>query len=324
MTDHRSMGQLEPHTAAFLKNVNDAGGALLDHRDLPGLRASMAELIEAMGPKALPIDRMEPRQILAGDRAIDVRLYWPIDDEAARSGARLPVLVYLHGGGWTHFSAATHDNLARYLCNKARSIVVNVDYRLAPENKFPAGLNDAYDAISWASTNIADVGGDPERIAVAGESAGGNLCAAVCLLAKERGGPKIALQLPICASFTLYRFEEYESWKRLGDGDYLLSRESVTEIKGHYLASPTEEANPLVSPLLAPDVSGLPPALVIAAEFDPLIDEAEAYVLRLRQAGVPVEYKRFEGTVHSFTTLSGAIPLGYVGLDLVAARVAAL
>jgi acetyl esterase len=234
------------------------------------------------------------------------------------------MLVYFHGGAFTHFSADTHDAVARYLCNKAGCVVVSVDYRLAPEHKFPAALDDAYDAVCWVAEHAAELGGDPGKIAIAGESAGGTLTVAVCLMSKSRGGPRIALQVPMCPALTLHELDRYASWRMLGGGEYLLSKKSIEDIRDLYLSQRQDALNPLASPILAPDLAGLPPALIVTAQFDPLVDEAAHYGQRLQEAGVPLTYRCFEGTIHSFMIMAGVISLGYTALDLVAARIASL
>jgi acetyl esterase len=323
-----SAGQLEPESAAFLDRLRNASRAAPavspEHHDLEGKRKSMAALIEACGPRKLPVQEVRRQIIVAEGREIPAQICLPENGSgAAQSGPR-PIVLYFHGGGWTHFSAATHEGVARYLCNKAGCIVVNVDYRLSPEHKFPAALEDTYEALRWVSSNADSLGGDARAIAVAGESAGGTLTAALCLLARSRGGPQIALQIPMCPSFTLRGYDRYDSWKRLGGGEYLVSEAALKEVKDAYLHDPRDADNPLVSPLLATDLSGLPPAVVIAAEFDPLVDQAEEYVRRLHASGVPAEYRCFAGTIHSFMILASAISLGYQALDYVAERVRAL
>jgi acetyl esterase len=318
-------GALEPESAALVKQLTMGNREVLDHGDLAALRAKMGDFMKACGPVLLPIDRSEKRHASTEGRGVAAIVYWPPDAvrETAAGNGR-PILVYFHGGAFTHFSADTHDAVARYLCNRASCIVVNVDYRLAPEHKFPAALDDAYAALCWAASHAEELGGNPQKIAVAGESAGGTLSVALSLLAKQKGEPKIALQIPMCASLTLDGLEQYESWQTLGSGEFLLSKGSIADIRSLYLTRPEEALNPLVSPILAPDLAGLPPALVMTAEFDPLVDEAAHYARRLSDAGVPVTYRCFEGTIHSFMIMAGKISLGYSALDLAAAQIRAL
>jgi len=325
MTD--ATGHLEPESAAFLNGLkaSRAQTSSSTHPDLATVRQSMAALLEACGPRRLPVGDTRRELIALTDREIPVHIYWPEDEDTnARAGQLRPMLLYFHGGGWTHFSAKTHDNVARYLCTRADCIVINVDYRLSPEHKFPDALEDAYETLRWAHSNARRLKGDSGAIVAAGESAGGTMSIALCLLAKDRGGPSIALHIPMCPSLTLHEYDRYPSWKRLGGGDYLLSEAALEEVKRAYLRDPAEAGNPLASPILAPDLSGLPPAFIITAEFDPLVDEGAHYARRLRDSGVPAELSCFAGTIHCFMILAGAISLGYRALDQAAERIRSL
>jgi acetyl esterase len=319
---------LEPESAALVQRLTAGTAEVLDHTDLSQLRDKMSAFMKACAPQPLPVKASEKRLLRVKGRDVPVILYFP--PERPNSSSRLrpseprPLLLYFHGGGFTHFSAETHDSVARYLCNKASCTVVNVDYRLAPEHKFPAPLEDAYDALSWVANHAVELGSDPAKIAVCGDSAGGTISVGLCLMTKEAKGPRIALQIPMCAALTLTTSEDYGSWKTLGSGEYLITRRTIDEIASLYLKEPGERLNPLVSPILATDVSGLPPALILTAQFDPLVDEAAHYARRLEQAGVPVTYKCFEGTIHSFMIMAGVISRGYSALNLVAQHVHAL
>jgi acetyl esterase len=303
---------LEPQSAALVSRMR-AGGAreLLDHSDMGALRAQMREFLRACAPQPLPVGATERRQLRFKDRDVEVIIYGPLASQPGATGTSSQGKPLLQ----------THDPIARYLCNKSGAVVVSVDYRLAPEHKFPAPLEDAYDTLCWAHANAGQLGADPTKIVVAGESAGGTIAVALCLITRERGGPPIALQIPMCASLTLSEIDRYPSWRALGDGRYLLSRAAVEEIRRVYLNRPEEATNPLASPLLASDLTALPPALVICAECDPLVDEAAYYSRRLEEAGVPVTYKCFAGTIHSFMILAGVIDLGHAALDLVAEHI---
>jgi acetyl esterase len=180
-------------------------------------------------------------------------------------------------------------------------MVASVDYRLAPEHKFPAAVEDSYGATKWVADNAADLGGDPRRIAVGGDSAGGNLAAAVSLMARDRGGPDIAFQLLIYP-ITNQKFDT-DSYKENGEG-YMLTKEDMEWFRNHYLRDQHDEENPYASPLLANSLSSLPPAFVITAEFDPLRDEGEAYAARLKEFDVPVRVNRYSGTIHGFMTIA--------------------
>lgn len=226
---------------------------------------------------------------------IPIRLYVPSEKE------QLPILVYFHGGGWVVGSLDSVDCLCRSLANSATCMVASVDYRLAPEHKFPAAVEDSYSATKWIADNAADLGGIPRRIAVGGDSAGGNLAAAVSLMARDRGGPDIAFQLLIYP-ITNHKFDT-DSYKENGEG-YMLTKEDMEWFRNHYLRDQHDEENQYASPLLANSLSSLPPAFVITAEFDPLRDEGEAYAARLKEFDVPVRVNRYSGTIHGFMTIA--------------------
>jgi acetyl esterase len=222
---------------------------------------------------------------------VPVRVYRPSEQPD------LPVLVYFHGGGWAICSIETHDVTCRELANGAGCVVVSVGYRLAPEHRFPAAPEDCYAALGWAARHAASLGGDPGRIAVGGDSAGGNLAAVVALLARERGGPRLRHQL-LVYPVTDHAFDT-SSYRENAEGP-LLTQEMMRGFWDLYLAREEDGRHPHASPLRAQDLSGLPPAHVITAEYDPLRDEGEAYARRLAAAGVPVVQRRYDGMIHGF------------------------
>jgi acetyl esterase len=238
----------------------------------------------------------------------EVKVPGPSGDLRARiyrpDGAGRPVLVYYFGGGWSLGTLDTCDGICRMLTNAAGCITISVEYRLAPEHKFPAAVQDCYAGAVWAAAHADELGADAERLAVAGDSSGGNLAAAVALLARERGGPALAHQLLVYPN-TDYQADTASM--REMDDEYFFNPASVRWYWGMYLASPRDGANPLASPLRADDLSGLPAATVITAEFDPLRDEAEAYAARLKKAGVPAEVIRYDGMMHGFFTMTGTL-----------------
>ncbi len=237
---------------------------------------------------------------------IPVRVYRPSE----RSD--LPVLVYLHGGGWAICSLETHDASCRQLANDAECVVVSVDYRLAPEHRFPAAPEDCYAALTWTAENAASLGGDARRLAIGGDSAGGNLSAVVSLMARDRKGPRLCHQL-LVYPVTDHAFDT-DSYRENADAP-ILTREIMQGFWGYYLARPEDGRHPYASPLRAEDVSGLPPAHVITAEYDPLRDEGEAYARRLSDAGVPVVQRRFDGMVHGFFGFGELIDLARDAVD---------
>jgi acetyl esterase len=247
----------------------------------------------------VPVAHVENRTIPGPAGELPVRVYRPEAD------APLPVLVFYHGGGWVIGSLETHDGTCRELASQAGCVVVSVDYRLAPEHRHPAAADDCYAALTWVAENAAEVGGDPSRLAVGGDSAGGNLSAVVALLARERGGPALALQLLIYP-VTDADFET-ASYGENAEG-YLLTRDAMLWFWDHYVPDPADRALATAAPLRADDLSGLPAALVLTAEFDPLRDEGEAYARRLEEAGVRVTATRYDGMIHGFFAMGALVP----------------
>ncbi len=227
---------------------------------------------------------------------------------------KLPVLLYFHGGGWVLGGHADPEivSTCSYLASAARCAVVSVGYRLAPESKFPAPVEDAYSALSYVSSGKASTAIDPARVAVGGDSAGGNIAAALCLMTRDRAGPAITFQLLVYPATDL-SFET-ASHREYGEG-YGLSREEMKWYWNHYLRTPEDGDDPYASPLRARDLGGLPPALVLTAEYDPLRDEGEAYARRLASAGVRTRMVRYDGAIHGFFTL----PFGQEGRKKAAA-----
>jgi acetyl esterase len=225
---------------------------------------------------------------------VPLRIYTPESDAAP---APLPVIVFIHGGGWwMGDELAIWDGLCSQMAAEVPALVISVDYRLAPEHRFPAAVDDAYAALLWARANARRLGGDPNKIALHGSSAGGNLVGAVTLRARDEGGPAARLQVLVVPAMSLAP-PPSESMRIFGQGYGLEGIDAMTDA---YLGPDGDPRHPWVSPLLADDVSRLPPALILTAQFDPLRDDAEAYGARLRAAGVEAEVRRFDGTVHGF------------------------
>lgn len=231
---------------------------------------------------------------------IPVRLYRP---KGSGQADKLPVLVYYHGGGWVIGDLETHDIICRELCNRSGAAVVSVDYRMGPEHRFPAAVEDAYAALAWVAMEGRNLGLDTRRIAVGGDSAGGNLAAVCSLLAREQG-PRLSFQLLIYPATDM--IGDTDSHRALAEG-YMLTGEAIAWFAGHYLNGPEDRLDWRASPLRAADLKGLPPALVITAGFDPLKDEGKAYAERLKASGVPVEFFCYEGMIHGFFGMNGPI-----------------
>ncbi len=275
-------------------------------------RAADVAAVTAGAGQGEPVGEVTDLTIPGPGGELPVRVYRPDGD-----GGPWPVLAYFFGGGWTLGNLETGDGVCRRLTNAARCVTVAVGYRLAPEHKFPAAVHDCHAGTAWVAANAGDLGVDAARLAVGGDSAGGNLAAAVALLARDRGGPALAHQLLV------YPNTDYQAdtpSMREVTGERFFNPKSVRWYWGHYLASPRDGANPLASPLRAADLSGLPPATVITAEYDPLRDEGELYAARLRDAGVPVDLTRYSGMMHGFFTMSAVLDGARLAMEHAAER----
>jgi acetyl esterase len=265
--------------------------------------------IKAVRGATTPVDSVTDLRIPGPDGELDARLYHPGGD------GPLPVLLYFFGGGWTLGNLETSDEVCRRLCVGADCLVMSVGYRLAPEHKFPAAPHDCYAAAQWAAKHVDGYGGDPARIAVAGDSSGGNLAAAVTLQARA-GGPSLTCQVLVYPN-TCYDIGTQSMLENTDPARF--NRRSVAWYWGHYLSRPEDGTDPLASPLRAADLSGLPPALVITAEHDPLRDEGEQYADRLAQAGVPVQRQRYAGMAHGFFLMTGTLETAHQATNQVTA-----
>jgi acetyl esterase len=251
------------------------------------------------------VDRLLPGP--AGD--VPIRVYAPEASEP------LPLVVYFHGGGWVIGEIQTHDATCQQLATMVPAVVVSVGYRLAPEHPYPAAIEDCRAATRWVYDHAGDLGGDGSRLALAGDSAGGNLAALVSLLARDEGQPRIAFQLLVYPATDLTG--SFTSHVENGEG-YLLTSEAIRWFLDHYIPE-AERKHPRASPHFAADLSGLPPALIITAEFDPLRDEGEAYGSRLAEAGVPVTVTRYDGMIHGFFGMDTMLAAGAQALGQAAA-----
>ena len=289
---------LHPQVQALLERV--ARSPLPPHHTVPAFvaRRIYRDTRAALSPK--PMEVAESRLVL-GPGPVALRAYRPL---GAKKGEKLPALVYFHGGGWVIGDLNTHDTLCRALANAAGCAVFSVDYRLAPEHPFPAAVDDCVAATRFVFEESAALEVDSSRIAVGGDSAGGNLAAVVALHARDDGAPPLAFQLLIYPA-TDQRCG-FASHQKNGKG-YLLTRESIEFFRGCYLPEPRDWADWRASPLLAKNHSALPPALVLTAGYDPLVDEGRAYAEKLRSAGVRVDYREYPDMVHGFILFGGAL-----------------
>ena len=295
---------LDPEAQSVLATMSAAGE--IDFFSLPP--AVVRENFGAMpGSNSGPAcAKVEDRTIPGPGGPLPVRIYVP------EGPGPKPGLVYFHGGGFVLCGLDTHDSTCRELANGAGCVVVSVDYRLAPEAKFPAAPEDCYAATCWTAEHAPELGIDPARLAVAGDSAGGNLAAVVSLMARDRKGPALVHQLLIYP-VTDHGLETV-SYKENGEG-YILTTGMMKWFWRHYLASEQDGANPLASPLRAEDLRDLPPATVLTAQYDPLRDEGHAYAEKLRKAGVPTAYTSYDGVFHGFFGMTELIPRARRAVD---------
>ena len=305
---------LDPQTRVLLEQMAKANLTPYEAMSPQEARRQMS-LGSCFAEQRPEISAWEDRQIPGLRDPIRIRIYRP------SAHAVLPVVMFFHGGGWVMGSIETHDVYCRQLALASGWAVVSADYRLAPEHKFPAGLEDAYAATRWVAEHAGEIGVDARRIAVAGDSAGGNLAAAVALLARDRGCPPLAFQL------LLYPVLDYDfdtpSYRQNATG-YHLTRAAMIWSWQHYLNDHQDGRMPYASPLRADDLSGLPTALIMTAEYDPLRDEGEAYAQRLRAANVTVTLKRYDGLIHGFARRTNVLDRARDAMQDVAAALQAV
>ncbi|HEY3839706.1 MAG TPA: alpha/beta hydrolase [Bryobacteraceae bacterium] len=306
--------RLDPKIREILEQVEATGGPPLETLSPPEARQAAIDGLAEWRGDAETVAGVENRTIPGPASNIPIRIYNP------EGQAPFPALIYFHGGGWVVCDLDTHDIICRAITRRSGAVVIAVDYRLAPEHKFPAAVDDCYAATCWVATHAAELGIDPRRIAVGGDSAGGNLATVVSLRSRDEFGPAIALQAMVYPVTDLSSFDT-SSYREFADG-YSLTKVEMEWFRDHYLNQPEDGRSPHASPLLAPDLRGLPPALILTAEFDPLRDEAEAYAKRLQEAGVPVKCTRYPGMIHPFFSLIGGVRQSLEAIDEVAAAVA--
>ncbi|WP_432988929.1 alpha/beta hydrolase [Dactylosporangium sp. CA-233914] len=292
---------LDPQVQQMRDAKERDGVAPLYTMTLDAARAADLASIRAAGGSPEKVHDVSEHWLPGPGGKVLLRVYRPSAE------ANLPVLMYFFGGGWVLGTVDTADALARALANAAGCIVAVPGYRLAPEHPFPAAVEDCWAATEWVIANAADLGADPARVAVGGDSAGGNLAAGITLMAQEAGGPALLGQLLIYPNTDQVADDES---MRANDDPYLFNHHSVAWYRSHYFVDPDDAYNPLASPLQAESLAGLPPALVITAEYDPLRDQGERYAARLAQEGVPVAATRYEGMIHGFFAMAGTLEAG--------------
>ena len=302
---------LDPVLKAFLDQVAAMGGPKTWEMQPHEAREAFAGLMQLAGPKDIPIGKVNNIAISAAHGEIAARSYAPV----AANSEPLPTLVFFHGGGWVIGNVDTHDGLCRIIANGSGCRVISVEYRLSPESKFPGPVEDAVAAIEWIEKNAAQLGVDANRLAVGGDSAGGDLAAVVAQIAKAKGAPKIAYQMLL---FPVTQIgDETRSLREYAEG-FFLERKTLDWFYSHYLPMDADRKDPRISPLAAADVAGLPPAYFMLAGFDPLHDEGMAYAEKLRSAGVPVTVADFPDMVHDFIYLQAVLPQAAEALNAAA------
>lgn len=280
----------DPQVQRILETIDAAGAPALSDVSPEDAR----QLMETMADRgsSIAVASVEDRSIDGPDGDIPVRIYDPDGGERPQ-----PLVLYFHGGGWVVGSLDTHDSNCRKLADETDYVVVSVDYRLAPEHPFPAGLEDCYAAFEWAAANAANLGADADRLVLAGDSAGGNLATTTALLARYRDGPTAAYQLlfyPGTGDATTT-----DSYEENAEG-YFLTADEMTWFRNHYFDSDIDQGNVFAFPRLADDLSGLPPATILTAGFDPLRDDGAAYATRLEEDGVSVTHRNYPAMIHGF------------------------
>ena len=305
---------LDPDAQTILDMVREAGRPAFETLTPAEARALYKAGREALAAPPMAVAEIRELSMPGPGGPLPLRLYRGADYPG------LPGLIFFHGGGWVIGDIETHDSVCRHLAHAAGCAVVSVDYRLAPEAKFPAAFDDAVAATEWVAENAASLGIDRDRLAVGGDSAGGNLAAAVALLARDRGGPRLSFQMLIYPATDLGAL--FDSQVRFGEG-YLLTRATMRWFIDQYLNDPTEAADWRASPLRAADLAGVAPAFVLTAGYDPLCDEGEAYARRLQEYGVAVQHRRIADQIHGFCTMGKIIRAAHSALDEAAAALRA-
>lgn len=300
--------QLDPQARAVLERIARANLPEYSQLGVDAARTLYRETRGGLSPAPPEVASIDNLRAPGAAGEIPVRLYRAL---GSRCDERLPALVYFHGGGWTIGDLDTHDVVCRELANLARCAVISVAYRRAPEHKFPAAVEDAIAATEWVVRAGDQLGLDATRIAAGGDSAGGNLAAVVALALRDAAGPRLAMQLLIYPATDLAATSP--SHDRYAAG-YGLTRDAIAWFTANYLRNAADADDWRASPLKAGDLSRLPPAYVITAGFDPLCDEGRAYADRLHAAGVSVTYECFEGMIHGFITMGGAIAAAHHAL----------
>ncbi len=314
------MSQLDPQVKALLEQVKANAARQSPFTDT-GTGAdrfaetrAMMKSYSSLGPPSEPVSRIDNFEVPGLGGKIPVRLYVP--KTATHLREPTPVFIYYHGGGFVAGDLDSHDALLRAIANRAGCLVLSVNYRLAPENPYPAANDDSLTALNWVADHASEIGADPQRLAVGGDSAGGLLAAWVAQRANESA---LKLQLQVLLYPNLDATTSSDSWKKLGTGEYLVSHTQMLEWYNAYLPKEINRTDPKVSPLFANYLAGIAPALIVTADHDPLRDEGDQYARKLIAANVQVDHTCWPGMIHGFALVAGVVDAGNALIDQVAA-----
>ncbi|MDQ2727096.1 MAG: alpha/beta hydrolase [Actinomycetota bacterium] len=293
---------LDQQIAKMLQEFEAGDASRISERSVTDMRGIMASVALRLSEPGADVASVRMVEVPTAAGTVPTRLYRPLGAAPEPLGA----LVWMHGGGFVTGDLESADPTARDLCAGAGLAVISVDYPLAPEHPFPAAPESCLGVTAWVVDHAEELGLDPGRIAVGGDNAGANLAATISQMARDRGRPPVAFQLLVYP--VVDHLASFPSVNENGEG-YLLTADAMAWFSSHYAGrADIDDRDPMMSPIYAADLAGLPPALVITAEFDPLRDEGEAYAMRLRQAGVPVQTTRYDGMIHGFFTMTKITP----------------
>ncbi|KEI78989.1 esterase [Clostridium botulinum A2 117] len=288
-------GKLNMYVAANLQLYKILNLKSINSKSIEEIRGNLNKQSTKWSNKPILFSNIKNLDIKMNNEKIPVRIYTP------ENGSNFPIIIYSHGGFWIGGNTDTSDRVCRKLSQNTKAIVISVNYRLAPENPFPAGLNDVYNVLQWTYKNAKSINGDEKHIAVIGDSAGGNLSAAVSSMSRDKNGPPITCQVLIYPSTNIFELNS-KSWSYFSNS-VNVSREDMEKYISIYVPKKEDRKNPYASPLLSKDFSKLPDTLVVTAEIDPLRDEGEAYANKLKESGVKVDVARYKGITHGFITM---------------------
>ncbi|WP_434302019.1 alpha/beta hydrolase [Clostridium botulinum] len=288
-------GKLNMYVAANLELYKILNLKSINSKSIEEIRGNLNKQSTKWSNKPILFSNIKNLDIKMNNEKIPVRIYTP------ENGSNFPIIIYSHGGFWIGGNTDTSDRVCRKLSQNTKAIVISVNYRLAPENPFPAGLNDVYNVLQWTYENAKSINGDEKHIAVVGDSAGGNLSAAVSSMSRDKNGPPIACQVLIYPSTNIFELNS-KSWSYFSNS-FNISREDMEKYISIYAPKKEDRKNPYASPLLSKEFSKLPDTLVVTAEIDPLRDEGEVYANKLKESGAKVEVARYKGITHGFITM---------------------